>query len=101
MDGTRDYALFTPAGTPQTVFQRNPYLPRARDVSYTEKDEYGKDVDKVLLKEANIIRNSAVEANEAVDSIKGIDSAITVPVRTAPLTNLSPIATTNPPQRNL
>lgn len=70
MDGTRDYALFTPAGTPQTVFQRNPYLPRARDVSYTGKDKDGKDVDKVLLKEANIIRNSAVEANEAVDSIK-------------------------------
>jgi len=59
MDGTRDYALFTPAGTPETVSQRNPYLPRARDVTNADG--------KVLHKMGeNIIQSSAALAEEVV-----------------------------------
>jgi hypothetical protein len=64
MDGTREYALFTPDQA--NALQKNRYLPPKTDNVF--KDEN----DKVVRtdKKGNVIATNAQKANEVVDSLK-------------------------------
>jgi hypothetical protein len=75
MDGTRNFALFTP--DQKNHGQPNPYIP---------ENEIG-----------NAIEPNGEAALSVVNSIKGIDPAISTSSRTAAVDNLSPESTINPP----
>ena len=47
MDGTRDYALFTPDGSEQTKGQKNRYLPPKTDVIEANAEDANKVVDMI------------------------------------------------------
>ena len=64
MDGTKEYALFTP--DQKNSFQKNTYLPPKTDNVF--EDENGKVIRRD--KKGNVIATNAEKANEIVDSIK-------------------------------